>query len=300
LPAVLGAQRAVWRALATGLLLYLQLAKVRLSSLVVATAATGFLLGARGGLDLPRLVWTLLGTALAACGANALNQWIEVARDARMRRTRDRPLSARRLRVRSALTFACVTGLAGPALLVLKVDIATAGLALAALLVYILAYTPLKVRTPLSTLVGAVVGALPPMVGWVGAAGRLDAGAWVLGGILFLWQIPHSLALAWLYRDDYRRGGFCLLPVIRPSDSVTGDLIVLYTLVLVLLTLQMTLIGVAGPVYAVGALLLGVGLLIAGVALERQPSRAAARQLFLATVVYLPLLLALLILDRSA
>ncbi len=291
-------RRAAWRVLVAGFLLYLHLAKVRLSGLVVATAATGFVLGTRGAVDWPRLAWTVLGTTLAAWGANAFNQRIEMLRDMRMHRTRRRPLPARRLRTSSALAFAVVTGLVGPALLAAKVNFGAAALVILALLIYVIVYTPLKVRTPLSTLIGAVVGALPPMVGWVGAAGRLDGAAWILGGILFLWQIPHALALAWLYRADYRRGGFRLLPVVDSTALMTGRVIVLYVLALVLLTLQMTLRGVTGWLYAGGALLLGAGLLLASVALERRPSRAAARRLFLATVVYLPLLLILMVLDR--
>jgi protoheme IX farnesyltransferase len=274
------------------------LARVRLSGLVAATAATGFVLGTSGDLDWARLAWMLLGTTLAAWGANAFNQWIEMRRDARMHRTRRRPLPTRSIRARSALAFAVVTGLAGPALLAARINSGAAGLVLAALLIYVLAYTPLKVRTPLSTVIGGVVGALPPLVGWMGAVGRLDGAAWILGVILFLWQIPHALALAWLYREDYRRGGFHLLPVVDDAAARTGRLIVLYVLVLVLASVQMTVIGVTGRAYAVGALLLGAGLLLASVMLERRPSRAAARRLFLATVIYLPALLILMVIDR--
>jgi protoheme IX farnesyltransferase len=274
------------------------LARVRLSGLVAATAATGFVLGTSGDLDWARLAWMLLGTTLAAWGANAFNQWIEMRRDARMHRTRRRPLPTRSIRARSALAFAVVTGLAGPALLAARINSGAAGLVLAALLIYVRAYTPLKVRTPLSTVIGGVVGALPPLVGWMGAVGRLDGAAWILGVILFLWQIPHALALAWLYREDYRRGGFRLLPVVDDAAARTGRLIVLYVLVLVLASVQMTVIGVTGRAYAVGALLLGAGLLLASVMLERRPSRAAARRLFLATVIYLPALLILMVIDR--
>jgi protoheme IX farnesyltransferase len=290
--------RPFWRALVAVIPAYLQLCKARLSSLVVATAAAGFVLGARDGFDLPRFAWTMLGTLLAAYGANALNQWLEAARDARMERTRGRPLPTGRLRHRSALAFGLLTGLGGPLLLATWVDAGAGSLALAALLIYVLFYTPLKVRTTLNTLVGAVVGALPPLVGWVGATGQLGAGAWILGGVLFLWQIPHFLALAWLYRDDYQRAGFRMLAIVDPFGRLTGCLVVVYTLGLLLLTIHLTLVGVAGWVYALGALVLGTGLLIAGVLLERRPSRAAARRLFLASVIYLPLLLGLMVLDR--
>ena len=277
---------------------YARLARVRLSGLIAATAATGFVLGSAGDVDWARLAWTVLGTTSAAWGANAFNQWIEMRRDARMHRTRRRPLPAGQLRTRAAFVFALLTGLAGPIALATQVNLVSASLVLAALVIYVLAYTPLKVRTPLSTLIGAVVGALPPLVGWAGAAGRLDGAAWVLGAILFLWQIPHALALGWLYRADYRRGGFRLLPVLDNTAARTGRLIIVYVLVLVLASLQMALMGTTGGVYAVGALVLGTGLLLASVMLERRPSRAAARRLFLATVIYLPLLLALMVADR--
>jgi protoheme IX farnesyltransferase len=264
----------------------------------VATAATGYVLAAHNVLNVARLTWTLLGTMLAAYGANALNQWMEAGRDARMVRTCRRPLPTRRISGRAAFLTAIGAAAAGVALLAGCVNVNAAALALAAVLIYVGAYTPLKVRTPLNTLVGAVVGGLPPLVGWVGASGQLPAGGWVLGGILVLWQIPHFLALAWLYREDYERGGFRMLPATDPGGYRTGVLVVIYALVLILLTLQMSVIGQTGRAYVVGALLLGVGLLSAGLAFEHRPSHAAARRLFVASIIYLPALLALMVLDR--
>ena len=277
---------------------YIELSKARLNALVVLTAGVGYVLAASTQIDWPRLGWTLLGTTLAAWGASAFNQWIEVGHDARMFRTRRRPLPTRRVASAAALRFALLVSFAGPALLAVFVNLAAAALALASLLIYVLVYTPLKVRTPLNTLVGAVVGALPPLVGWVAATGSLAAGAWMLGGILFVWQIPHALALAWMYRADFRRSRFRMLPIVDPAGHVTGYVILIHSLVLVPLTLMLTLAGVTGWVYALGALLLGSGLALASVVLARQRSPAAARGLFFATVFYLPLLLGLMIADR--
>lgn len=279
--------------------LFLELGKARLSALVVLTTAVGFLVAARGSVDWLRLGWTVLGTTLAALGANALNQWWEVERDARMQRTRRRPLPQRRMGRRAALLFGLVTGMGGPLVLGTSVNTVAAELALVAVVIHVLLYTPLKARTPLNTLIGAVVGALPPMLGWVAAVGSLDAAGWLLGGILFVWQIPHFLALAWLHREDYARGGFRMLPTIDASGHLTGCLAVVYTLVLVPLTIMLTLLGVTGGLYAAGAVVLGGGLLLVGVGLERSRTNVAARRLFLASVIYLPLLLGLMVLDRQ-
>lgn len=279
---------------------YVELCKARLSALVVMTTGAGFVLALPDEIGWLRLLWTVLGTYLAACGANALNQWLETEPDERMQRTRNRPLPARRIARPAALLFGVGIGLAGVGLLALLVDRWAAGLALGTLLLYVLGYTPLKRHSPLNTLVGAVVGALPPLIGWVAASGGLAVGAWVLAGILFVWQIPHFLALAWMYRDDYARGGFRMLPIVDPRGHLTGLVVVMYTLVLLPLTLMLTMIGVTGWAYAVGAVLLGTGFLAAGVRLEHERTVAAARRLFLASVIYLPILLGLMVLDRRA
>lgn len=279
--------------------LLLELGKARLSTLVLLTTAVGFLLASGRTLDWSRLAWTLAGTGLAALGANTLNQWLEADRDARMQRTASRPLPTGRMSPPAALTFGLIAGGVGPLLLVTAVNTLAALLSLSAVLVYVLLYTPLKTRTAGNTLVGAVVGALPPMIGWAAAAGRLDGGAWILAAILFVWQIPHSLTLAWLCREDYARGGLRMLPVVDAGGHLTGCVIVVYTLVLLPLTLMLTFIGAAGWAYASGALLGGLGLLASGVALERSRSVTAARRLFRASIVYLLLLLGLMVLDRT-
>ena len=194
--------------------IYADLGKARLSALVVTTAALGFVMASAVSLDWALLGWTLLGTTLAAWSANALNQVFERHRDARMKRTRGRPIPSGRIGAPHALGAAILALGMGLTVLVAMVNVLTAVLALLTTLLYVLVYTPLKTRTTLNTLIGSVVGAIPPVMGWTAVTGQLDPGAWVLGTVLFVWQIPHFLALAWLYREDYKRGGYRMLPVI--------------------------------------------------------------------------------------
>ncbi|MHC4416334.1 MAG: heme o synthase [Planctomycetota bacterium] len=281
--------------------LYLQLVKARLSGLVLLTTAVGFVMGspASAGIDWLRLTWTTLGTALAAGAVNAFNQLIEVRRDRLMHRTRHRPLPSGALGSAHALVFSMLTAYAGLAILGLLVNLAAAGLALLTIVIYILLYTPLKTRTPLNTVVGAVCGAIPPMIGWVAASGTLDGGAWILGALLFVWQFPHFFALARLYREDYARGGFVMLPVVDRAGRLTGQVVVLTSLTLLPLALSATLFGLAGWVYAAGSVLLGAWILSLGARLYAQRTDASARRLFLASIVYLPLLLCLMVVDRG-
>ncbi len=279
---------------------YLELGKARLSALVLVTTAVGFVLADRDSIDWGRFALTVVGTGLAALGANALNEWWERERDARMHRTAGRPLPTRRLTPRAALLFGLVCGVAGPTLLLLGTTPLAAALALAALLTYVLLYTPLKVRTTGNTLVGAVVGALPPLVGWTAATGGIAPAGLALAATLFCWQVPHFLALAWLYREDYRRGGFRMLPAVDPGGHLTACIVVVYALLLLPVTLALTILGAAGGVYAAGACVLGAAFVAAAVVLERRRTAAAARGVFLASVIYLPLLMGLLVLDRTA
>lgn len=282
---------AAWRAA-------LELGKPRLSSLVLLTAAVGYLLGSAGPVRWGTLVAAMVGTALSAFGANALNQWYEASRDARMRRTARRPVPSGRLSAAAALAVALSAAAGGPAVLWLGAGLIPAGLALAAIGVYVLLYTPLKPLTTWNTLVGAIVGALPPMIGWSAAAGSLAAGAWILGGILFLWQVPHFLALAWMYREDYARGGLRMLPMVDPSGHLTGCLVVVYSLVLLALAPCLALASDLGWAYVAGSLLLGAAFLATSLWLERERSVAAAKRTFLVSMIYLSLLLGLMILDR--
>ncbi len=278
---------------------YSELTKARLVSLVLFTVLVGYVLGHAGRAGWAALGWTMLGSALAALGANALNQWMEQTRDGRMNRTRNRPLPAGRLTSRRALLVSTTLVIAGPMVLALATNLTAAALAALAAAWYLGVYTPLKTRTSLCTLAGAVCGAIPPMIGWSAASGKLDCGAWVLAATLFVWQIPHFLALAWLYRDDYARGGFVMLPMIDPAGDITALVVILFSLALVPAGLCATLAGLAGWVYATGSVLLGAGLLGLGFELYRRRSRASARRLFLASVIYLPLLLGVMVADRG-
>jgi protoheme IX farnesyltransferase len=278
---------------------YLELIKARLAALVLLTTAVGFVMAGGSRLDGVRFFLTLLGTALSAAGANAFNQWAEIRPDGRMERTRQRPLPTGRLSPGRALLVAYGCTILGVIELALLVNFLTAGLALLVILLYTLVYTPLKQRTPLCTLVGAVCGAIPPMMGWAGATDSLDLGAWILGAILFLWQIPHFLALAWLYRDDYARGGFRMLPAFDPSGSFTGTLAVIYVLALWPLGLVGLISGLTGWLFLVTSLLCGVGLFVLALRLLREKTTLRARQLFLGTLVYLPLILGLMVADRG-
>ena len=276
---------------------YLELTKPRLSALVLLTTATGGWLGARSHHELGLLWVALAGTALCAGGANALNQWMEREQDARMQRTQDRPVPAGRLRAEEAWRVGA--GLAVSGLCVLAaVNGLTALLAAVCLGSYLLVYTPLKRATPLCTLVGAVPGAIPPMMGWTAMRNALGPEAWVLFGLLFVWQLPHFLALATLYREDYARAGFNMLPLAEPQGLATARHIALYGLVLVPMSLTPTLVRLAGETYFYGALLLSLGFLAACVRAALRRNASASRQLFLASVLYLPGLLALLAVDK--
>ncbi len=273
---------------------FLALTKPKLNLLVVATTLAGYYLGA-DRLDTGRLAGTVVGTALVAGGAAAFNEIFERDTDALMRRTRTRPLPGGRMRVASATWFALALTLGGLALLAACANYLAAGVATATLLSYALVYTPLKSRTPLSTLVGGVPGGLPPMIGWAAATGTLSVGAWVLFAIVFLWQMPHFLAIAWLCRDDYARAELPLLPVVEPDGRSTAHQVVLYASVLVPVSLAPTLVGLAGRVYFGAVLVLGLAFLALGVQFARRRTNPRAKRLFLGSIAYLPLLWALML-----
>ncbi len=279
--------------------IYMELAKFRLSLLVVMTAATGFVLASHGGVAAAGLAWASLGVGLAAFGANALNQVQEARLDALMHRTRGRPLPSGRLGRRHALLAGLAWAVAGVGLLAWRVNLAAAGLTLVNVLLYNLVYTPLKTRSTACTLVGALCGALPPLIGWAAVDGRLAVGAWILAAVLFVWQIPHFLALAWLYRGDYERGGFRMLPVVDRSGRITVRLLVLYALLLLPLGLAAGVTGMAGRLFVLGSLLLGAWFVVVGVRLWRERSDGRARTVFFTSLVYLPLLLGLMIADAA-
>lgn len=277
---------------------YYELTKPRMNFLVVITTAVGFYMAARGNIQWPRLLHTLLGTLLTAAGASVLNQFIEREHDKRMDRTADRPLPAGRLHPLGALVFGALLGAAGTIHLALAVNALTAILGAVTLLSYIFVYTPLKRITSLNTIIGAVPGAIPPAMGVTAVTGALSPEAVALFGILFVWQMPHFLAIAILYRDDYARGGFKMLPVVDPDLSITGRQIVLYAAALVPVSLIPVQIHMAGAVYFTAAMLLGLAFLTFGISAAATKTRADARKLFLASIVYLPLLLGFLMFDK--
>lgn len=277
---------------------YLALTKPRVAVLVLFTVAAGVLLAAGGRPDPLLLVHTVLATALVAGGASALNQLIEKNSDALMRRTENRPLPAGRLQPLEVWVFGVGLALAGIAWLAVALrQPCTPLVAAFTFAAYVGVYTPLKSRTPLNTLIGAVPGALPPVIGWTAVRGTFGAEAWVLFAILFLWQVPHFLAIAWIYREDYSRAGLCMLPVVDPEGVQTGRNMVVYCVALVPASLAPVMQGTAGPVYLFGALLLGGGFLISAVGFRRSPSTSKARCVLRASLLYLPGLLLLLLLD---
>jgi heme o synthase len=277
---------------------YLELTKPRLNLLVVVTSAGGFYLASPGGPSLPGIAAASVGTALVAGGAAVLNQVAERDTDALMDRTRSRPLPSDRVTPEDARWFGAALAAAGVLLLGAATTVLAALLALATIIIYLAIYTPLKRRSPLSTLVGAVPGALPSLIGWTAARGTPTAGGWALFAIVFLWQIPHFMAIAWMYRDDYRKARFPMLPVIEPEGRRTGRQAVLYALALIPVSLTPTLAGVAGDVYFWIALVLGVLLFGLAIRFWSLRSDAAARRLFFGTICYLPLIWAAMIFDH--
>ncbi len=279
---------------------FLALTKPRMVSMILITTWVGFYLGGPGATDALRMLHALVGTAFAAGGALALNQFLERDVDAKMARTRLRPLPDGRLRPGQALAFGAAAAVGGPLYLGLTVN-ALSGLVTAFTVVsYLFVYTPLKRRTSLCSILGAIPGALPPVAGWVAARGEFGLGAWVLFAILFLWQLPHALAIGWLYREDYARAGIRLLPVVEPDGRSTGCQIVSNCLALLTVGLLPTLIGLAGWPYFLAALVLGAGLLGCGVVLAVSRSEADARRLVFASLLYLPALLVTMALNKLA
>jgi heme o synthase len=277
---------------------YLELTKPRITLMVMLTTMVGFVMGSAAHVRLAGLLAVLMGTGLVAAGASALNMLMERRTDALMLRTRNRAIPAGRLRPADALAWGfALTGLGVLVLGWLSGTLAT-GVALVTWLSYLLLYTPIKPRTSLSTVVGALPGALPPVIGWAAARGSVDAGAFVLFAILFLWQIPHFLAIAWIYREDYARAGLPMLPVLDPEGKVTGRQAVANSLALLFVSLTPRAAGMAGTVYLVGAVILGLGFTAVAFQAAVERSMPAARRLFVASIVYLVSLCALLIADR--
>ncbi len=277
---------------------YLALMKPRMVVMILAVTVAGFYMGSTQTPGWMRLLHLLIGVALASGGTLALNQYIERQEDALMPRTQSRPLPGGRLQPLSALWFGLFVTLAGLLYLGLRVNVLASLVTAAITGSYLFWYTPLKRKTSLCSVVGALPGALPPVTGWVAARGTFDSEVWVLFAILFLWQLPHSLAIALLYREEYARAGFRLLPVLYPDGRSTGRQIVLNCLALLAVGLLPTLIGMTGPVYFVAMLILGLGFLGFGLDLARSRTVEAARRLVLVSLVYLPLTFLVMVLDK--
>jgi heme o synthase len=277
---------------------YLELTKPRITLLILICTAVGYFLGDGTSFHWTILLHALVGTALLASGTAALNQWYEVDSDAKMRRTRMRPMPAGRMKRSHGFVFGVLLSAGGFAELWRGTNLLAAALGLFTLLSYLLLYTPLKRRSPLCTTVGAIPGAMPPLIGYAAAAGSLDAGAVALFLILFVWQFPHFDAIAWMYRDDYARGGIRMLPVIEPDGESTARRVVVCSLLLIPISLLPSLLGMTGLVYAAAAIAAGLGFLYFGVRLGREKSVVRAHAVLLASVVYLPALLAVMVLDR--
>jgi len=276
----------------------LALTKPRVVVMILVTTLVGYYVGLTGAPDYVRMLHLIVGTLLAAGGTLALNQYSERQVDALMERTRMRPLPDGRLQPLEALLFGTGITVLGIAYLAAFVGALSAAVTATTAVLYLFAYTPLKVRTALCTIVGAVPGALPPVTGWVAARDDLSLGAWVLFGILFLWQLPHTLAIARLYRDDYARAGVRVLPVVDVDGSTTERQIVTACLALLAVSLLPTLIGLTGGVYFTGALLLGLTFAVLGGWQALAPSTVSARRVLYASLLYLPALLALLAFDK--
>jgi protoheme IX farnesyltransferase len=277
----------------------LELTKPRITGLVSVTTAAGYLLATPPGqLPWAGLIHTVVGTALVAAGSGALNQFVERELDRRMKRTARRPLPGGRMEPDNALLWGALLGAGGIVDLAVAVNPLTALVAAATLVAYVFAYTPLKTHTSLATIVGAVPGAAPPLIGWTGAADELGLGGWLLFALLFLWQLPHFLSIAWLYREDYRNAGMRLLTIDDPDFGRTARQSALWTVALLPVSLAPAAVGLAGPIYLVGALALGGAFLGVALAFAGAPRVASARRLLLASVAYLPAVLAVLVGDH--
>ena len=266
--------------------------------MLVLTSAAGFYLGSRGSFDIALFVNAIIGIAILAFGVATLNQYMERATDSLMDRTKGRPLPSQRLVPREALIFGLAQCAVAEIYLFFLVNPLTAMLGLVVIAGYVLVYTPLKTRTSASTALGAIPGAMPPLMGWTSASNEITAGASALFVLLFLWQFPHFMAIAWLYREQYAKAGILMLPVVEPSGKITARQIVLFAIMLVPVSLAPFFLGFAGLVYLIGALLLGLWFLVESVLTARAKTNESARRLLLVSVLYLPLIFGLMVLDR--
>jgi heme o synthase len=286
---------------------YIELTKPRITWLILMSTGIGYFFGLRGAanwldflrnINLLSLLNTVLGTGLIASGTAALNQWYERDADRKMRRTANRPLPSGKLTSGRALAFGIALSIAGFVELWLGVNLLCALVGLFTLASYLFLYTPMKQRTWWSTTVGAIPGAMPPIIGFAAASGTVTADGWILGAILFLWQFPHFYSIAWMYNDDYARAGIQMLPVVEPDGRSTARQIVLYGIALIPVSLVPTMLGMSGRLYLIGALLLGLWFLYSGVRVAVERSLTRARNVLITSVLYLPLIYGLMLIDR--
>ncbi len=277
----------------------IELVKARLTLLVLLTTAVGFYLGAEGPVNWTALLQTVLGTAAAAAGAAALNQWWERRLDALMHRTQSRPVPAGRMRPLEALAIGTALSIFGVTYLAFVCNALSAALAAITIIIYIFAYTPLKLVSTFNTALGAVPGALPPMIGWAAARGTLNAGAWMLFAILFFWQLPHFFAIAWMYRDDYARAGFQMISSDDPTGERSASQSVFFCMLLLIIAGLPAYLGIANVFYLLAELILGGVFLAAAMRFLKTRTKSDARRLFLTSIIYLPLLLGALVLSKA-
>ena len=278
---------------------FVELTKPRIAFMLVLTSAAGFYLGTKGNFDAMLFVNAMIGICLLAFGVATLNQYIEKDTDALMDRTAKRPLPTGKISSNEALVFGILQTAVAEVYLYFLVNPLTAVLGITVIVGYVLMYTPLKTRTSASTAIGAIPGAMPPLMGWTAAANEITIGAWALFAILFLWQFPHFLAIAWMYRKQYAKAGILMLPVVEPSGRITARQIVLFTVMLVPISLAPFFLGFAGIIYLIGGTLLGIWFLVESILMARAKTDEQARRLLLVSVIYLPLIFGLLVFDHS-
>lgn len=279
---------------------FVELTKPRITWLILMSTAVGYYFGHSGQWAFWHMLHALIGTGLIASGTAALNQWYERDADVKMRRTHDRPIPSGRIRPVQAFWFGVALEALGSLELWLGVNLLTAALGIVTIFLYLFAYTPLKQKTWWSTTIGAIPGAMPPLIGYAAAANQLTPGAWALYAILLIWQFPHFYAIAWMYREDYSRAGIKMLPVVEPDGQSTARQIVIYSVLLIPVSLLPMWLGMAGSIYMVGSLALGLAFLYSGIRVSFDRSRLRARQVLLASVVYLPVLYGLMVLNRTS
>lgn len=277
---------------------FFELTKPRIAFMLVLTSAAGFYLGTKGGFDFVLFINSIIGITLLAFGVATLNQFIERGTDALMERTAKRPLPTQKVSPAEALIFGILLCVTAEIYLAVLVNFLTAVLGLIVIVGYVLLYTPLKRKTSVSTAIGAIPGAMPPLMGWTSAANEITLGAWALFALLFLWQFPHFLAIAWMYREQYAKAGILMLPVVEKEGKLTAQQIVIFTVILLPVSLAPFFIGLAGWVYLIGAIVLGIWFLYASIDAARSKTNEKARKLLFVSVLYLPVIFALMVFNH--